>query len=242
MRLPVAGGGGATPLRLDRTVGRVRFALTGGYDLAVGAQASGGREAVATALGVPVAALRLPRQVHADRVVAADGPWPDGGPEADGVVMSAPGLVAGVLAADCMPLLLGDPDRGLAAAVHVGRRGLHLGIAGVAVAALAAAGARRLLALPGPTVCGRCYEVPEPMRDEVAAAVPAAASATPRGTAALDIPAGVGDQLMRAGRAHGVDVEVDTSWAACTVEDPAWFSHRRDAPTGRHAGLVAVAP
>ncbi|MGJ7441357.1 polyphenol oxidase family protein [Aquipuribacter sp. MA13-6] len=239
-------------------MGRVRLAVTGGLDLsAASADAGSARSVVAGALGTSPERLLLPRQVHSDRVVVADGPWCDGAPEADGVLLvGAPGgagtvtgprggdagtvLVAGVLAADCMPLLLVDPQRAVAAAVHVGRRGLHGGIVGVAVDAMVAAGARQLLAVPGPTVCGRCYEVPAQMRDEVAAAVPGAASTTRAGTPALDIPAGARGQLERASSRHGLPLRIDESWCACTVEDPRSFSHRRDAPTGRHAALVAV--
>lgn len=236
---PPARGSGASPLRHDRTVGRVRFALTGGVDLSSASPgAEQARGDVARELGT--AALLLPRQVHGDRVVHAPEGWRDGPPHADGVLVTAPGVAVGVLAADCMPLLLGDPEQGVAAAVHVGRQGLHAGIVAVAVEALAAAGAHGLLALPGPTVCGGCYEVPARMRDEVAADVPAAAATTRHGTPSLDIPAGVRDQLARAAGAYGIDVALDESWCRCTMEDPQWFSHRRDAPTGRHAALVTV--
>ncbi len=239
----------------------MRLAVTGGLDVsAASPDVVEARSVVARELGASPERLLLPRQVHSDRVVVADGPWRDGAPEADGVLVvgvppgagTVPGsdqggpggagavLVAGVLAADCMPLLLADPERAVAAAVHVGRRGLHEGIVAVAVDALVAAGARQLLAVPGPTVCGRCYEVPASMRDEVAAVVPGAAATTRSGTPSLDIPAGVHGQLARAAARHGLDLTVDDSWCTCTVEDPGAFSHRRDAPTGRHAGLVAV--
>lgn len=230
---------GSVLLRHDETVGRVRFAVTAGLDLAdSAADRVRAREQVAAAVGADH--LVLPRQVHSDRVVVVDGPWADGPAEADALVVTVPATAVGVLAADCMPLLLGDPVHGLAAAVHVGRRGLHAGIAGAAVAALARLGATSLVARLGPTVCGACYEVPADMRDEVAAAVPAAAATTSRGTPSIDIVAGVLAQLAHAAEERGVPVEADASWAVCTVEDPRSFSHRRDAPTGRHAGLVVV--
>lgn len=226
-------------LRHDETVGRVRFAVTAGVDLAASAADHlPARAQVAAAVGA--AHLVLPRQVHGDHVVLVDGPWSGEAPEADGLLVRTPGTAVGVLAADCMPLLLGDPVRGLAAAVHVGRRGLHADIAGAAVARLAALGATALVARLGPTVCGSCYEVPAEMRDEVASQVPDAAGTTRHGTPSIDIVAGVLAQLGRAGDEHGVVVEVDTSWAVCTVEDVRSFSHRRDAPTGRHAGVVVV--
>ncbi len=230
-------------LRHDATTGRVRYAVTGGLDLGDAADdLAGAREALAAALGVPADRLLLPHQVHGDGVLVVDGPWADEVPRADGLVVTAPGTAAGVRAADCMPLLLGDGERGLAAAVHVGRAGLQAGIVGVAVAELARLGATDLLARLGPTVCGSCYEVPEALRDEVAAVVPAAAATTRDGTPSVDIPAGVRVQLAAAASATGVAVQIDDAWSGCTIEDPDAFSHRRDAPTGRHAGVVVVLP
>ncbi len=238
---PPGGHAAVDPLRHERVLGRLRFALSGGRDLAPTAPgADAARALVAGRLGVAVDRFLLPRQVHSDRVLAVDGAWDGDAPEADGLLVRRPGTAVGVLAADCMPLLLGDPAVGVAAAVHVGRAGLHLGIAGVAVAALAAAGATSLVAVVGPTVCGRCYEVPEEMRDRLASVVPAAAATTRAGTPSVDIPAGVRSQLAAASARTAVPVQVDEAWSTCTVEDPDSFSHRRDAPTGRHAAVVVV--
>ncbi|WP_395410310.1 laccase domain-containing protein [Cellulosimicrobium funkei] len=108
------------------------------------------------------------------------------------------------------------------------------------MAALVAAGARvdRVRAAVGPSACGRCYEVPAWMRDDVALARPATWSTTSWGTPALDLPAGVVADLVAAGVADVVRVP------ACTIEDERFFSHRRAArrgtTTGRFAGLVAL--
>ncbi len=230
-------------LRHDATEGRVRFAVTGGVDLGDDApEAGSARLRLARELDVEADRLLLPRQVHSAGVLVVDGPWAGEVPEADGLVVTTAGSAAAVRAADCMPLLLGDGERGLAAAVHVGRRGLQADIVGVAVSELARLGATSVLARLGPTVCGSCYEVPEQMRDEVAALVPAAAGTTRDGTPSVDIPAGVRLQLAAAASVAQVEIHIDDSWAACTMEDPEWFSHRRSAPTGRHAGIVVILP
>jgi copper oxidase (laccase) domain-containing protein len=70
------------------------------------------------------------------------------------------------------------------------------------------------------------------MRDEVEAALPGSACRTDRGTAGLDLRAGLARQLRSAGVA-GVAID-----PRCTFTDPALFSHRRGAPTGRFAGLI----
>ena len=96
----------------------------------------------------------------------------------------------------------------------------------------------RVAAVIGPAVCGRCYEVPAALRDEVAALLPGSGAITRQGTPALDLPAGAERVLRRAGVASLHRVEV------CTIEDESFFSHRGSAglPTGRHAGVVMLDP
>ena len=84
----------------------------------------------------------------------------------------------------------------------------------------------------GPAVSGPNYEVPAAMADEVEAALPGSRTVTAAGTPALDLRAGIARQLRELG-VSAVDVD-----PRCTVEDPALFSHRRDAPTGRLASVV----
>lgn len=201
------------------------------------------RRRVAGALGVPLA---FATQVHGAHVAEVGWPGPGGTPqgpavdadsvgEADGLVAGA-GVGLGVLVADCVPVLLADADAGLVGTAHAGRRGVQLGVVGVVVDALVERGASRarVRAAVGPSVCGRCYEVPEQMRDEVAAVVPQAWSTTSAGTSGLDLRAGVLAQLAAAGVGAVTAVDV------CTMEDDRFFSHRRFAgATGRFAGVVA---
>lgn len=215
-------------------VGAGRFA-TANLSLSVGdgpAVVAANRERLAAWAGMPV---RIHRQVHGTGVASAADPVRD----AD-VVLAGPGRAASVLAADCMPVLLADPVAGVAAAAHAGRVGLAAGVLQAAVAAMAARGAdpARVRAVVGPSVCGRCYEVPAAMRDEVDRLVPGTAARTRAGTPALDLPAGAVAVL----RATGVaSVEV---LGICTAQDDRFFSHRGDGgartPTGRTAGVVAL--
>lgn len=212
--------------------------LTGSTDTADPLQ----RGRLAAAVGLPAERVLLPRQVHGSTVVRAAGPWTGDAPEADGVLLHAAGLAVGVRAADCMPLLLADTVTGVAAAVHVGRAGLVADIVGVAIGALRDVGAQQVLAVPGPTVCGRCYEVPAELSRQVGSAAPGAASTTSWGTPAVDIPAGVRVQLHAATEQHALPLTVDASWQECTLEGAHLYSYRRDATAARHAGLVQVLP
>jgi YfiH family protein len=135
-----------------------------------------------------------------------------------------------------VPILLADPEARVVAAVHAGRPGMVAGVVPAAVAAMRSAGARDLHAWVGPHVCGACYEVPEQMRAEASAVVPAAYAETSWGTPALDIGAGVRAQLADSGV-----TTVDAS--RCTIEDEDLFSYRRQGvASGRFAGLVWVRP
>jgi hypothetical protein len=156
----------------------------------------------------------------------APSPWGDADvPCVDAVVTGRRGLALAVLTADCVPVLLADPVAGVAAAAHAGRPGLVAGVVPAAVEAMAALGARpeRIIAVTGPSVCGRCYEVPEDMRAGVAAVVPEAYATTSWGTPAVDVAAGVHAQLARAGVAHR------ESTGVCTMESRDHFSYRRPA-------------
>jgi YfiH family protein len=190
--------------------------------------------AVAEATGAePV----LMHQVHGADVVAVDGPAEDAPPDCDGLLTTRRGVALLARAADCLPVLLADPDAGVVAAVHAGRAGLAAGVLPAAVAAARRAGAERVTAWIGPSVCGACYEVPDDLRSQVAAVVPEAWSVTSWDTPALDLAAGARTQLAAAGVGPVHEV------AGCTLEDESWPSHRRDgAAAGRFAGMVWMVP
>lgn len=190
------------------------------------------RRTVARAVGVR--ALVVATQVHGCDVVHVTGPWDGEVPEADALVTTSPGLALGVLVADCTPVLLAAPDQGVIGVAHAGRQGMAAGVVLALVEAMRQLGARGLVARLGPSVCPRCYEVPAALREQVAARVPVAASVTRHGTPALDVAAGVLEQLAP----HCTDL---LQRPGCTSERPDLYSYRRDGTTGRAAGLVWLA-
>jgi|SRR6478752_4907969 len=196
------------------------------------------RAMLAEQVGIPADRFVWMKQVHGAlvRVVGRDG---DGSPgECDGIVTATPGVALGVLAADCVPVLAGDARAGVIGAAHAGRRGAAGGIGVRLVSAMADLGATAadITVWLGPAICGRCYEVPGDLRDEVERTLSGSACVTDRGTPGLDLRAGLRRQLTALGVRR---VEVDTR---CTHTDPELFSHRRGAPTGRQAGLIWCAP
>lgn len=196
------------------------------------------RVALARACGLEDDGLIFMRQVHgADVWYAGPGAGEPPGP-VDALFTDVPGRALCVLVADCVPVLIADPDARLVGAAHCGREGLVAGVVSALVKAMQGAGAdpARMRAVTGPAVCGRCYEVPPEMQARVSMAVPAARCDTAVGTAGLDVAAGVRAQLADAG------VGVITADGRCTRESGDLYSYRRDGLTGRFAGLVWMTP
>ena len=183
--------------------------------------------------GRDVAVLREPPRARP----GTGGVAPDV-PAVDAVVTDVPLLGIAVLAADCVPLLLGDPWAGVVGAAHAGRVGAASGVLDAVIDEMAALGAAtdRLEVLVGPAVCGQCYEVPAAMRDDVEAALPGSASTTRTGTPGLDLRAGLVRRLADLGVTKvGTDPR-------CTIEDPDLFSHRREGRCGRQAAITWLDP
>jgi len=173
-------------------------------------------------------------QVHGRTVTVVDGPQDRSAEATDALVTTTPGLAVAVLVADCVPVLLGDPDAGVVAAVHAGRVGARIGIVPETLKAMLRLGAKpeRIEALLGPAVCGKCYEVPADMAADVDKHLPGSRTTSRRGTPSLDLRAGLWEQLAAAGVGRiGVDPR-------CTMEDKTLFSHRREGVTGRQAALT----
>jgi polyphenol oxidase len=189
--------------------------------------------------GFDPAGLCQVAQVHGRRVIEMTAPERRR-QEADGMVTAA-GLTLGVLSADCVSLLLGD-GRGRVAAAHAGWRGTAACMAGEAVRALAALGARpdEVRAALGPSIGPCCFEVGDDV-DDVAATFralvpPAAPPAAPGGRPHVDLYLVNRTQLLAA----GVRPEHIEDRPPCTVCDPdLYFSYRRDgAGIGQHLAFI----
>lgn len=191
------------------------------------------RTLVASAFGVARERLLFMNQCQGSDIVVVDGPWQGEPPEADALLTTSTDLALAVLVADCTPVLMVDRIAGVAAAVHAGRPGMMSGIVSRVVDAMTDLGASSISAAVGPSVCGRCYEVPADMRAEAARISSVASAVSWRGTPSIDVAAGVVEQL----RARSVAVQ----WiAGCSRESEELFSYRRRHRTGRCAGVVRL--
>ena len=236
-RIPATGGLGVdwgfTSTRGGVSVGDFTSLNLGGRVGDDPAAVDSNRGLVAGALDVPRDHLLFMGQCQGSDIAFVDGPWSGTPPAVDALVTTSTELALAVLVADCTPLLLVDRVAGVAAAVHAGRPGMMQGIVGRAVDAMSDLGARSISALVGPSVCGRCYEVPEQMRAQAARISPVTAAVSWQGTPAIDVAAGVVDQL----RARSVAVQ----WIwGCSRESDGLFSYRRRQRTGRFAGVIRL--
>ena len=174
--------------------------------------------------------VQFMNQVHGDEIVIVDS-VSSNVPTCDGLITTKPNLQLAVMVADCIPLLLISKEA--VGAIHVGRAGLVNQIALKGIDMMRSVGSQEIHAILGPSICGQCYEVPFEMQQDVMQAHPRAFATTRKGTPALDLPQALIAVLISA----GVSYEAST---ICSFEDEMYFSHRRQNPTGRFAGVVSL--
>lgn len=116
-------------------------------------------------LGISTDRLIIPHQTHSDRVAVIRSLPIDAEliESTDALVTNISGVALAINTADCVPVLLFDPDAGTIAAVHSGWRGTDMRIAAKTVKAMTELGANieRLHAVMGPSICRDCFEVGE---------------------------------------------------------------------------------
>jgi YfiH family protein len=177
-----------------------------------------------------IGSAQFMNQVHGDHIEVIDALTLEI-PTCDGLITTTPNLPLVVMVADCIPLLLVSKEA--VGAIHVGRAGLVNRIGLKAIHVMRSLGAIEIHAVLGPSICGGCYEVPFQMQQNVMADCPRAYATTRKGTPGLDLPKALISDLVSA----GVTYEAST---ICTFEDERYFSHRRQNPTGRFAGVIAL--
>jgi len=191
------------------------------------------RRRVCLAIGGSPDRLAAPRQIHSSRAVATDKPFdPNDRPECDALVTTRPGLVLGVLAADCAPIVLCDPHNGVIAAVHAGWRGAVGGVIESTVEVMGAPGADpgKMAAGVGPCLSQSSFEVGSDLADAVLNATPWAEHLFEPGQGDrqfFDLKRYCLGRLARLGVAH-MDALADDTLSQTDL----YFSHRHSVKTG----------
>jgi YfiH family protein len=204
------------------------------------------RARAAAHFAVPAASLVTAYQVHSAEVAVVDRPWPPSlRPQVDALVTRTPGIVLGVLSADCAPVLLADGETGVVAAAHAGWRGAKAGVLEATVAAMIRLGAKtgRIIAAVGPCIQQGSYEVGSEFRATFTADEPETKDlfrpADREGHFMFDLPGYVRRRLA------ALAVKTIDALAEDTAADAAnYFSYRRTTLAGGGdygRGLSAIA-
>jgi polyphenol oxidase len=195
----------------------------------------------------PGAKLVTLHQVHSAEAVAVTAPFPDDArPHADALVTDRPGLVLGILTADCVPVLLADADADVIGAAHAGWRGALAGVTDATIAAMERLGARRdrTAAAIGPCIARASYEVDTAFLRRFTGADPENerffADGTRAGHHQFDIEAYVAFRLAAAGIGRVEALGLDTY-----ADETRFFSfrratHRGEPGYGRQISLIAL--
>jgi hypothetical protein len=156
-------------------------------------------------------------------------------PEADAAVTATPGVVLAILTADCLPVVFAAQDGSEVAAAHAGWRGLCAGVLEATVAAMRTP-PEHLMVWLGPAAGPQAYEIGVEVYAAFVERDPHAAVAfqpTRPGHWKVDLY-----QLARR-RLQAAGIGQIYGGAHCTISAPGqFFSHRRDARSGRIATLV----
>lgn len=215
--------------------------------LNVGYGSSDQREAIAenrrraVAAVLPGALLATVYQVHgAECVYAAD--WPEGErPRADAMVADRPGLLLGILTADCAPVLLADVGAGVVGAAHAGWRGALAGVTDSTIAAMEGLGAsrQRIRAAVGPCIGLACYQVDSAFEARFLAQDAGNARFFADGPS-FDLAAYVAHRLEAAGLAQVETIGLDTYGDERRFYSYRRATHRGEPDYGRQISLIGL--
>jgi len=209
------------------------------------------RSRVCRAVGSTLDDLVVANQVHGAEVVVVDGSHRGAGArgtslavaDADALVTATPGVLLGVLLADCVPVVLWDPQRVVVAVAHAGWRGTVAHVAAATVRTMVdrfGCDPAALRAGIGPSIGPVSYEVGDDVATAACAAYPEVPDVLhPHGARRTF-------DLWRANTLDLLAAGVRAEHIECTRTDTftttgRFFSHRAGAPTGRFMAFASLA-
>ncbi len=202
------------------------------------------RRAVAAIL--PGAELATVHQIHSAQAVPVEHAWPQSErPHADAMVTHRPGVLLGILTADCAPVLFADPEAGVVGAAHAGWRGALAGVTDSTLAAMEALGAsrERIRAAVGPCIAQPSYEVDPGFLERFIDASPDNRrffAHGDRGKPHFDL-AGYVEQRLRDAGLRGVEaLGLDTYAQPERFYSYRRATHRSEADYGRQVSLIGL--
>ncbi|MBV1689783.1 peptidoglycan editing factor PgeF [Novosphingobium sp. G106] len=201
------------------------------------------RAAAAVLPGAPIVACY---QIHSPDCVTVGEPWSDAErPQADALVTDRPGLLLGIVTADCTPVLFADREAGVIGAAHAGWKGAIGGVTDRTIEAMEALGARRsaISAAIGPTIAQASYEVDEGFRERFFSADSANERFFEAGKPdhwQFDLPAYVAARLAGAGIGQVATLGLDTYAVPDRFYSFRRATHRGEPAYGRQMSLIGL--
>ncbi len=195
---------------------------------------------------LPGAALLTVHQVHSADVITVSEPFADDArPKADAMVTDRPGVLLGILTADCAPVLFADAQAGVVGAAHAGWKGALGGVTDRAVAAMEALGAdrSRIVAAVGPCIARASYEVDDGFARRFAEHDPANDqffSAGRAGHHQFDLEGYVVSRLAAAGLTRIAALGLDTYADAARFFSFRRTTHKGESDYGRQISLIGL--
>ncbi len=201
---------------------------------------------LATDAVLPGAALLGVYQIHSAEAVVVTAPYAEAArPRADALVTDRPGLLLGILTADCAPVLFADRDAGVVGAAHAGWKGALGGVTDATLAAMETRGARRerIVAAIGPCIARASYEVDDGFLRTFAEADAANERFFADGRAdhhQFDLEAYVAHRLAAAGVTRIEALGLDTYSDEERFYSFRRATHRGEADYGRQISVIGV--
>lgn len=195
---------------------------------------------------LPGATLVTVRQVHSPDVVTVTAPIAeDERPEADAMVTRTPGLILGILTADCVPVLFADREAGVIGAAHAGWKGAISGVTDRTIAAMEMLGATRagIACAIGPCIGRASYEVTLDFAERFERDNADNArffSAGRAGHCQFDIAAYVASRLQAAGIGRISLLDEDTYSQADRFFSYRRSCHAQESDYGRQISMIAL--
>ncbi len=186
-------------------------------------------------------------QVHSAQVLQLRRALPAGRhPRADALVTDVPGLVVGVLTADCVPVLFADTDGRVVAAAHAGWKGALAGVVAATVGAMVEMGApeERIVACIGPSIQQQSYEVGSELRHRFVDADSANDAyfrdSSQAGHFMFDLSKYVSQRVEAAGVARVDHLALDTYSCEQDFFSYRRATHRGESDYGRQVSTIAL--
>ena len=191
-------------------------------------------------ISIPINRILLMEQIHSDQINIIRGkditkePIPRSIPNVDGLITNEPDIFLAIKTADCIPIFMWDETIKVIAALHSGRKGTELNIAGKAVKILVESFNCNPVDIRvdlGPAICGKCYEVDEiTFRDFVAK------TGIEQYFPNLDLKKVVKAELQES----GISEENIFDHQICTKKDSSYFSYRENGTKERQISLIGM--